>query len=60
MTGLAYVRGLSALKPRALAEVAGVLVLQLVLFQLAEEIGFSRFFSVLDPLPVLVDQLLRA
>jgi hypothetical protein len=32
--------------PRALAEVAVVLVLQLVLFQLAEEIGFVWFYNV--------------
>jgi membrane protease YdiL (CAAX protease family) len=31
--------------PRALAEVAGVFVLQLVLFQLAEEIGFTGFLQ---------------
>ena len=31
--------------PRALAEVAAVLVLQLVLFQLAEEIGFTGFLQ---------------
>jgi membrane protease YdiL (CAAX protease family) len=31
--------------PRALAEVAGVFLLQLVLFQLAEEIGFTGFLQ---------------
>ena len=31
--------------PRALAEVAAVFVLQLVLFQLAEEIGFTGFLQ---------------
>ena len=31
--------------PRALAEVAAIFVLQLVLFQLAEEIGFTGFLQ---------------
>ena len=33
----------------AVAEVAAVLVLQLVLFQLAEEIGFTGFQATYDP-----------
>jgi phenylacetate-CoA ligase len=74
MTGLAYVRGLSALSPKLAAKlltrpprVAAVFAqgghfLSTTMFERRLRTArfrrrISRFFSVLDPLPVLVDQL---
>jgi phenylacetate-CoA ligase len=74
MTGLAYVRGLSALSPKLAAKmltrpprVAAVFAhgghfLSTTMFERRLRTApfrrrFSRFFSVLDPLPVLVERL---
>ena len=72
MTGLAYVRGLSALNPKLAAKMLDLTSrvaalcprrsLSTTMFERRLRTApfrrrIPRFFSVLDPLPVLVDQL---